>query len=78
MGVYSGSTQKFVYLNGDEIQCFSLAFVVRKWQGEPKADGIEGAELRFFPLSQLPDELVPIHTATIEDYKSYQGMFLLR
>jgi ADP-ribose pyrophosphatase YjhB (NUDIX family) len=78
MGVYSGSTQKFVYLNGDEIQCFSLAFVVRKWQGEPKADGIEGSELRFFPLSQLPDELVPIHKPTIKDYASYQGKFLLR
>ena len=37
-------TQKFAYLNGDEIQCFSIAFVVRKWQGEPRADGIEGSE----------------------------------
>jgi len=78
MGVYSGPTQKFTYLNGDEIQCFSLAFVVRKWQGEPKADGIEGSELRFFTLSQLPDELIPIHKPTIEDYKNYQGKFLLR
>ena len=34
-----------------------------RWQGDPKADGIEGSELRFFTLSQLPDELVPIHTA---------------
>ena len=42
------------------------------------ADGIEGSELRFFALSQLPDELVPIHKPTIEDYKSYQGKFLLR
>jgi ADP-ribose pyrophosphatase YjhB (NUDIX family) len=78
MGLYSGPTQKFTYLNGDEIQCFSIAFIVRRWQGEPQADGIEGSELRFFALSQLPDELVPIHTATIEDYKTYQGTFLLR
>jgi ADP-ribose pyrophosphatase YjhB (NUDIX family) len=78
MGLYSGPTQKFTYLNGDEIQCFSIAFVVRQWQGEPQADGIEGSEVRFFTLSQLPDELVPIHAATIKDYKSYQGTFLLR
>ena len=78
MGLYSGPTQKFTYLNGDEIQCFSIAFIVRRWQGEPRADGIEGSELRFFPLSQLPDELAPIHKPTIEDYGSYQGKFLLR
>ena len=78
MAVYSGPTQKFTYLNGDEIQCFSIAFIVRRWQGEPRADGIEGSELRFFALSQLPNELVPIHRPTIEDYGSYQGRFLLR
>ena len=78
MGVYSGPSQKFTYLNGDEIQCFSIAFVVRRWQGEPRPDGVEGSDLQFFSLSQLPDELVPIHKPTIEDYKSYQGKFLLR
>ena len=78
MGLYSGPTQKITYLNGDEIQCFSIAFVVRQWQGEPRADGIEGSELRFFTFSQLPSELASIHKPTIEDYKSYQGKFLLR
>jgi ADP-ribose pyrophosphatase YjhB (NUDIX family) len=77
MGVYSGPTQKFKYLNGDEIQCFSLAFIVRRWQGEPRADGIEGSELRFFALSQLPGELVAIHRSTIQDYLAYQGQFLV-
>ena len=42
------------------------------------ADGVEGSDLQFFSLSQLPDELVPIHKPTIEDYTSYQGKFLLR
>jgi ADP-ribose pyrophosphatase YjhB (NUDIX family) len=78
MGLYSGPTQKFTYPNGDEIQCFAIAFIVRRWQGEPHADGVEGSAVRFFALSQLPDELVPIHRAVIEDYGSYQGIFLLR
>jgi ADP-ribose pyrophosphatase YjhB (NUDIX family) len=78
MALYSGPTQKFAYLNGDEVQCFSMAFVVRQWQGEPRADGIEGSELRFFPLSQVPNDLVPIHKPTIEDYRSYRGAFVLR
>jgi ADP-ribose pyrophosphatase YjhB (NUDIX family) len=78
IALYSGPSQQVTYLNGDKVQCFSIAFVVHKWQGEPRADGIEGSELRFFALSQLPGELVPIHTVTIKDYESYQGKFLLR
>jgi ADP-ribose pyrophosphatase YjhB (NUDIX family) len=78
MGLYSGPTQKFTYPNGDEIQCFAIAFIVRRWQGEPHADGVEGSAVHFFALSQLPDELVPIHRAAIEDYGSYHGIFLLR
>ena len=78
MAVYSGPSQQFTYPNGDAVQCFALAFIVRRWEGEPRADGIEGSELRFFPLSQLPDELVPIHAATIADYRNFQGKFLLR
>jgi len=77
MALYSGRTQKFTYLNGDEIYCFSVAFVVRRWEGEPKADGVESAEIRFFPLAELPQELVAIHRATLEDYKKYRGAFML-
>lgn len=78
MALYSGPTQKFAYLNGDEVHCFSIAFVVRRWQGEPRPDGVEGSELRFFPLSEVPHDLVPIHKPTIDDYRHYQGTFLLR
>ncbi|MBN2024739.1 MAG: NUDIX domain-containing protein [Pirellulales bacterium] len=78
MGLYSGPSQKFAYPNGDEIQCFSIAFLVRRWQGDPRADGVEGSELRFFAPSRMPDELVAIHKSTIEDYQTYRGKFILR
>ncbi len=78
MGLYSGPSQKFTYLNGDEVYCFSVAFVVHRWQGTPRADGIEGSDLRFFSLSELPRDLISLHKATIEDYRDYCGNFLLR
>ena len=78
MGLYSGPTQRFTYPNGDEIHCFSIAFLVRRWQGEPRPDGIEGSELRFFAISELPEDLVPVHKPTIEDCTRYRGTFLLR
>lgn len=77
MALYSGPSQRFRYPNGDEIQCFSVAFIVRDWTGEPKADGNEGSEVRFWPVNALPKDLVSIHAATLDDLKRYHGDFML-
>ncbi len=75
--LYSGPNQKFAYPNGDQVQCFAISFIVRKWEGKPKADGQEGSEVRFFSLSKLPDNFVPVHRQTIQDFMMYDGKFLL-
>ena len=77
MALYCGPNHRFAYPNGDRVQCFALAFLVREWKGRPRADGREGSEVRFFPFSRLPDGLVPLHRPTIEDYFRYEGTFLL-
>ncbi len=77
MAVYSGPTQRFVYPNGDDVRCFSVAFVIRKWTGEPKADGEEGSDVRFFATDDLPAEMVEMHRDTIEDFTKYDGTFFL-
>jgi len=77
IALYSGPSQHFRYPNGDEIQCFSVGFIVRKWSGTPIADGIEGSEVRFWPLNALPKDIVSLHRRTIEDYVKYEGSFLL-
>jgi len=77
MALYSGTSQRFTYPNGDEVLCFSLAFVIREWKGSPRADGVEGLEVKFFPLLQLPKNLVAIHAETFNDYERYNGTFFL-
>ena len=77
MALYSGPSQRFQYSNGDEVQCFSVAFIVHQWQGRPHADGVEGSEVKFFSLTQLPGNLVPIHQRTIKDYEKYNGTLLI-
>ena len=77
MALYSGPIQRFAYPNGDEIQCFAVAFIIRRWEGQPRPDGVEGSEVRFFPLAQLPADLHQIHRQTLEDYGKYDGTFLL-
>lgn len=77
MGLYSGPNHRFAYPNGDRVQCFALAFLIRKWEGSPRADGREGSAVQFFPLSRLPEDLVPLHHPTIDDYSRYEGTLLL-
>ena len=77
MGLYCGPRQKFAYPNHDEVQCFALAFIVREWHGTPCADDIEGSMVKFFQISRLPEDIVPVHRPTIEDYSRYKGGFLL-
>ena len=76
MALYCGPDQKFVYPNGDCVQCFALAFIVRRWEGHPRADGIEGSMVRFFSLSKLPMRIASIHKQTIQDYAGYDGKFI--
>ena len=77
MGLYCGPRQKLSSPNGDEVQCFAVAFIVRRWEGRPHADGLEGSLVRFFSISELPESLVPIHEQTIEDYIRNDGTFIL-
>ncbi len=77
MALYSGPEQKFAYPNGDEVQCFAVAFIVRQWKGVPRADGIEGTQVRFWPRDRLPGDLAPIHVETLADLERYRGNFIL-
>jgi 8-oxo-dGTP pyrophosphatase MutT (NUDIX family) len=49
------------YPNGDLTHCFSLCFLVRKWDGEPRPDGEEATDIKFASLDALPN---PLHAPT--------------
>ncbi len=77
-GLYSDPRYSVTYPNGDEVQTLTVAFLVTEWSGKPLADGLEVSELAFFPFDSLPDPLYPIHVDTIEDYRRWDGRFVLR
>ncbi len=77
MALYSGRRQRFSYPNGDQVQAFAVAFIVREWTGRPVADGIEGSQVRFWPVDGLPENLAAIHVGTLADFRRYRGQFLL-
>jgi 8-oxo-dGTP pyrophosphatase MutT (NUDIX family) len=49
------------YPNGDLTHCFALCFMAKRWQGDPRPDQEESAEVRFVGLGELPE---PIHAPT--------------
>lgn len=77
MGLYSGPDQQLEYPDGGRIQCFSVAFIVRSWSGTPQADGVEGSELRFFAPDEPPEDILPMHRATLDDFCRYNGRFFV-
>jgi len=77
-GLYTDPRYAITYPNGDEVQTFTVAFVVTRWSGDPRVDGEEVDELGFFDLRALPEPLYPIHVDTIEDYRAAPGRFHLR
>jgi len=77
-GLYTDPKYSVIYPNGDEVQTFTVAFVVEEWYGSPACDGDEVAELNFFPLDRLPEPIYPVHLDTILDYRDGDGSFILK
>ncbi|ANC92454.1 NUDIX domain-containing protein [Azospirillum humicireducens] len=47
-------------------------YVVRGWSGQPKADGVEIVETRFFPLDRLPTDLSPATGRRLEEFLGHR------
>ncbi len=77
-GLYTRPEYGVTYPNGDRVQTFTVAFLVKHWSGELAVDGDEVAELGFFPLESLPEPIYPIHADTIADYRVSDGRFILK
>ncbi len=77
-GLYTDPKYSVTYPNGDEVQTFTVVFLVSEWDGVLRVDNDEVVELGFFSLDALPQSIYPIHLDTIEDFKSYSGQVILR
>lgn len=77
-GIYTDPRYSVTYPNGDQVQTFTIAFVARQWEGTPRADGCEIAEVGFFPLDRLPRPIYPIHADTIDDWARHEGGVVVR
>jgi ADP-ribose pyrophosphatase YjhB (NUDIX family) len=77
-GIYSDPKYSVTYPNGDQVQTFTIAFLVRRWTGDLVPDGEEAMELGFFPLDRLPHPIYPVHVDTIHDYRLADGRVIVK
>lgn len=59
VGAYSGPEFHWFAPNGDEVHNVTVAYLTRDFRGTAVADGEEGTEVIFLPLSPLPERLGP-------------------
>lgn len=67
VGAYSGPGFHWFAPNGDEVYNVTVAYLTRDYSGTPVADGDEGTEVVFMPLSPPPEPLGPPAPTVLAD-----------
>ncbi|UOE93889.1 NUDIX hydrolase [Alkalihalobacillus sp. LMS39] len=66
--VFSGKDFYFVYPNGDEVYNIIVTYTTKEVKGEIKFTDGESYDVKYFPLHQLPDKMIPTSRKMIEQY----------
>jgi len=72
--VYSGTEFYYECPNGDQVFSVSPVYVTNDAQGSLQADGLEGSEVRFFPINALPGDMLPQARMIIESFLKSHSM----
>jgi hypothetical protein len=67
-GVFSGPELHYVYPHGDEVYNVDTVYVCDDFEGELNADTAEVSELRWFPFSDVPENLSPPVSGIIREF----------
>ena len=72
-GVFSGKEMFFTYPNGDEVSIVDIVYICKDYAGDIKANPNECADVRFFPLDRLPENMSPPVARAIQKYADRKG-----
>ena len=67
-GVFSGKDTHYVYPNGDEVYNIDIVYLCKDYCGDPVPQKGEVDELKFFELSEFPENISPPIIKPIEAY----------
>jgi ADP-ribose pyrophosphatase YjhB (NUDIX family) len=57
--VFSGPEYYVELANGDQFFAITTVYITKDYEGEPKADGVEGIKLEFFHEKDIPENINP-------------------
>jgi len=66
--VFAGKEFFYECPNGDKVASVSPVYVTNNAHGNLRPDGDEGSEVRYFPIYDLPDEMLPQVRMIIESF----------
>jgi len=55
--ICSGKDYFYMYPNGDQVNAVVVVYESHSFSGSIKADGVEGSDVRFFPIDQFPQPM---------------------
>ena len=67
-GVFSGKELCYIYPNGDEVSNVDIVYTCKIYSGEAKADFTESREVKFFPIDNLPENILPPNIPVLKKY----------
>lgn len=59
LGVFTGKEMLYTYPNGDQAYIIGISYICEDFSGELLAETNETAELRWFDVNRLPEEISP-------------------
>ncbi|CAM4045261.1 DNA mismatch repair protein MutT [Bacillus manliponensis] len=67
--VFSGAGYLIKLANGDEFQSVTVAYYTKHYEGTIRVNTEEAIELKFFPITELPEYIVGSHKKMMEAYQ---------
>lgn len=68
IGIYSEpDSQLFHYPNGKAVHFVTSCFLAEIVEGKVKANSKESIDMKFFPITELPENLLKMHPQWLED-----------
>lgn len=59
--ICSGKEYFYTYPNGDQVMAVGIVYKTHSYTGNIEPDGVEGSEVKFFPVDRLPE---PVSSTT--------------
>jgi ADP-ribose pyrophosphatase YjhB (NUDIX family) len=72
--IYSGPKYEKTLANGDQIAQVKIVFICQEFEGELQRSNEESLDNRFFPLDNLPENLLPVHKEIFDALLVQEGL----